>query len=434
MTVADIGYRPRPWQAEERARLKRWNVLVIHRRAGKTIFSVATLIDSALRTQKAHARYAYIAPKRNQAKAVAWDYIKRMSLKVPDTVPNESELHVTFTNGSRITIYGADDPDALRGLYLDGAVIDEVADMKPHTWGEVLRPALADRHGWAIFIGTPKGQNLLHDIYHEGLRDDAWYSDLRTYLDTGEIPDEEIESMKRTMSDAQFRQEMLCEWQASSDDILIPMDMVRAAQARALRPEQYDYAPVVLGIDVARMGGDRAAIARRQGNMVWPVETWQGVDNVSFAMEITRRIDDYKPKAVFIDAGRGEGVHDILKRLGYDTIMVDFGGTKGVGRAYVNKAAQMWDSMCRGIRESWALPAGDRRLAAALSSRHYTFANAANKLGLVPKKDEKGHLDEGDALALTTAFPVAMALGREYDAVARNAPAQRAVFDDILKR
>lgn len=406
--VIDLGYRARPWQARVRAALKRWSVVVVHRRGGKTVFAVATLVDAALRTSKTSARYAYLAPLRHQAKGLAWDYLKGFGLKVPGTTANESELYVQFPNGSRITVYGADNPDALRGFYFDGVVIDEVSDMKPQVWGEVLRPALADRHGWALFIGTPKGANLLNTIFHDArMSPSDWYADLLTYMDTGALTADELESMKRTMSDAQFRQEMLCDWEASSDDILITADMVRTAQRRSPKPDAYNWAPMILGVDVARMGGDRAVIARRQGVMVWPTESWAGIDNMTLVAEIARRCELYKPAALFIDAGRGEGVIDRLRELHYKPIPVDFGGTKGVPPGYANKAAEMWSRMAEGIREGWALPPDDRRLADALVRRHYSFSNAANEMELAMKKDERGHLDEGDALALTTAFPVA---------------------------
>ena len=86
--------------------------------------------------------------------------------------PNESELRVDLVNGSMIRLYGADNPDALRGPYLDGVVLDEFADMKPEVWHEVVRPMLADRRGWATFIGTPKGKNEFYRLYQNALKDD----------------------------------------------------------------------------------------------------------------------------------------------------------------------------------------------------------------------------------------------------------------------
>jgi len=102
----------------------------------------------------------YLAPYYRQAKQVAWDYLCYYARDIPGTKVNQSELRVDLLNGSRIRLAGAgDDPDALRGIYLDGVVLDEYADMSPRVWSEIVRPALVDRKGWAIFIGTPKGRN-----------------------------------------------------------------------------------------------------------------------------------------------------------------------------------------------------------------------------------------------------------------------------------
>src|SRR5690606_35091008 len=114
--------------------LRRFSVLVIHRRAGKTVLAIMRLIASALRNEQQAPRYAYIAPQLNQAKDVAWSYLKHYGLKVPGAVANESELYVEFPNGARVRVYGADNPDRLRGIYLDGVVLDEVADMKSEVW------------------------------------------------------------------------------------------------------------------------------------------------------------------------------------------------------------------------------------------------------------------------------------------------------------
>src|SRR5690606_9719062 len=133
-------------------------------RAGKTVMAVMRLIAAALANERQSPRYAYIAPQLNQAKDVAWTYLKHYGLKVPGASVNESELCVEFPNGARVRIYGADNPDRLRGIYLDGVVLDEVADMKPEVWDEVVLPTLTDRQGWALFIGTPKGVNRFSEM------------------------------------------------------------------------------------------------------------------------------------------------------------------------------------------------------------------------------------------------------------------------------
>ena len=149
------GYQPHKYQQEIHQNLKRFSVLVCHRRFGKTVLAINTLNDAAIRTSNENARFGYVAPYRNQAKQISWDYLKRYALCIPGTTANESDLSANYPNGSRVRLFGADNADAMRGLYFVGVVMDEVADMRPHVWGEIIRPALADRKGWCLFIIPP---------------------------------------------------------------------------------------------------------------------------------------------------------------------------------------------------------------------------------------------------------------------------------------
>ena len=115
--------------------------------------------------QRENARVAYLAPLYRQAKSVAWDYVKHFTRPIPGVKYNEQELRADFPNGARIQLYGCDSPDSLRGIYLDSVVLDEYAQMSPRVWTEVIRPALSDRRGKAIFIGTPMGHNQFYDRY-----------------------------------------------------------------------------------------------------------------------------------------------------------------------------------------------------------------------------------------------------------------------------
>lgn len=172
------------------------------------------LITRALATSKKDARYAYIAPYYGQAKAVAWDYLKRYSLQVAAKF-SESELSVELKNGSRIRLFGADNPDALRGMYLDGVVMDEFADMRPSLWGEIIRPLLSDRKGWAVFIGTPKGRNVFWDIYDKAKSDADWLSLTLKASETGLIDAEELADARKSMTEAQYEQEFECSFEAA---------------------------------------------------------------------------------------------------------------------------------------------------------------------------------------------------------------------------
>lgn len=213
--IIDTGYAPRPLQAEIHRKLKRFSVLVCHRRFGKTVLCVNHLIDRALQCKKERPRFHYIAPLYKQAKQVSWDYFKAYSLGVPGTTANESELRIDFPNGARIQLLGGDDPDRLRGIYSDGVVLDEFAQMPRAVWSEVVRPALADRQGWAVFIGTPQGHNAFYEIYEAAKQDDSWYHACFRASETKYVDKEELAQAARHMSADQYAQEFECSFDAA---------------------------------------------------------------------------------------------------------------------------------------------------------------------------------------------------------------------------
>lgn len=207
-------YEPRAQFRDLHTRQSRWACLVCHRRAGKTVAAVNELALRALLSEKKAPRYAYIAPFYRQAKDVAWVYLKEA---VKDFVVRirESELRVELPNGAWITLYGADNPDALRGLYLDGVVLDEYGDARPSLWGQVVLPCLADRKGWALFIGTPKGKNHFYQIHKRSQEEKGWFSMVLKASDSGILDDEELGEMRRQMSEEEFEQEMECSFTAA---------------------------------------------------------------------------------------------------------------------------------------------------------------------------------------------------------------------------
>lgn len=213
--VVEIPFDPRPRQLEIYRKLKRFNVLVCHRRFGKTVLCINKLISSALKNTRERPRYAYIAPLYKQAKTVAWDYLKHYTHVIPGTTFNESELRVDLPNGARIQLYGADNPDSLRGVYLDGVILDEYAQMNPKMWSEVIRPALSDRVGYAIFIGTPKGHNAFYDMYQRALQDPEWYGAMFKASDTGIVAKHELLAAKKDMTKDEYEQEFECSFEAA---------------------------------------------------------------------------------------------------------------------------------------------------------------------------------------------------------------------------
>lgn len=215
------GYLPRPYQDVVHRSLKRFNVLVFHRRWGKTVLVVNEMIHKALANEKRNPQYAYIAPNYAQAKRVAWDMFKDYTKNIPGVKVNESELRIDIPlpgRGDRVRfmLLGAENPGSLRGIYLDGVVLDEFAECDPTIWSQVIRPALSDRKGWAIFIGTPKGQNHLYDMYNIARENQnkGWFAKVYRASETNIIAPEELKDAKDTMSEEEYNQEYECSFTA----------------------------------------------------------------------------------------------------------------------------------------------------------------------------------------------------------------------------
>lgn len=214
--VVTIGPEHRPHQQEAWDNQRRFNILVWHRRAGKTVYAIKWLIKHTLRTQRDNPRGAYLAPLYRQAKAVAWTYLKDYSRCIPGVQFNESELKAIYPGGAEIRLLGAAEPDSLRGLYLDAVVCDEMAQFSPRAWTEVVNPALADREGRALLIGTVYGRaNLFYEYWMSSEGKDHWYRQLLTCEDTDAIEPAELERLKADMDEGEFLQEMMCDWDAA---------------------------------------------------------------------------------------------------------------------------------------------------------------------------------------------------------------------------
>ena len=195
-------------------RSTRWFIGVAHRRAGKTVADINELVIGATKCRLPNPRFAYVAPQLNQAKDIAWVYLKEYTAFLKPRI-NESELWVELPGGARIRIYGADNPDRLRGIYLDGVVLDEFGDMDPTIWTQVIRPALSDRKGWACFIGTPKGKNTFHRLWTEAENDPDWTRLMLKASETGLLDHKELNDARRMMSEDEYAQEYECSFEAA---------------------------------------------------------------------------------------------------------------------------------------------------------------------------------------------------------------------------
>jgi hypothetical protein len=172
-----------------------------------TYATLADIILKALHTNKKNARYAYIAPFRTQAKDVAWTYLKLLTEGMRDGPPGEAALRIKLFNGSWITLYGADNPDALRGLYFDGIALDEFGDMRPGLLGEIILPTLVDRKGWLVLMGTVKGRNALYHAMIKAEADPLWFYKRLSASSSGILPQEDLDQIKSQMSPEQYDQE-----------------------------------------------------------------------------------------------------------------------------------------------------------------------------------------------------------------------------------
>ena len=217
--------------------MKRFNVWVCHRRFGKTVVGGTLLSAASLMCPLPSPRFAYLAPTYKQAKEISWDYLQSLFHKIPGASTNQQELRIDLEqNRSRIKLYGADDPESLRGRYFDGVVLDEYAQMRPKVWSKIIRPALADRRGWAVFIGTPFGtRNHFYEIHERALESpESWHAAIWKASETRIIPADELAEARRDMEEAEYLQEFECAWDAPRVGSVFGKEMMLAQQENRL--------------------------------------------------------------------------------------------------------------------------------------------------------------------------------------------------------
>lgn len=369
------------------------------------------LIDRALKFDQELGFFIYCAPFLRQAKAIAWNILKKMVdplVTAKAVTINEGDLSVKFLhNNAVIRLLGGDNPDAMRGVRLDGCVLDEVANLKPEVWTDILQPALSDRKGFATFIGTPNGINLFSELFYRAQSLPDWSSRIYTVYETDSIDKDEVERLKRDMSPQSFAREYLSDFSAAGDDQLISVQAVDEASRRLYKPGQFNYAPRLMGVDPARFGDDSSVIIKRQGLQIFDPISYHGIDNMELAAQVAHHINEWKPHYIFVDIGNGAGVVDRLRDLGHAIVEVNFGSSSGAPE-YANKRVEMWAGIKKWITDGGAIP-NHQRLKQDLASPTYWFDNK-NRMMLEPKSDMKARglpsTDYGDAACLTFAYPV----------------------------
>ena len=436
-----LDYTPRTWQRECHIKKQRFSVYALHRRSGKTELAIMELIDKAMKTDKELAMFVYIAPFLRQAKAIAWARLKQKiePLRRTSVIDiNEGELSVRFKhNGAIIRLFGGDNPDALRGMRLDGCVIDEVAQIKNELWSDIVQPALSDRLGWSLFIGTPQGINLFSELYYKAIEEDDWTAARYTVFDTDSLHPNEVKRLQRDMSETSFAREYLCDFSAQGDDQLIALADTEDAAKRTYQKDHVRLSPVVLGIDPARFGDDRSVVFRRQGRQAFKPVVYRGIDNMELAARVANLIEEHDPDAVFCDAGAGSGVIDRLRQLDYDVIEIPFGGKAMKPEQYINRRSEMWWLMKQWIEEGGAIP-NDVALKQELATPIYWYDNVGRRV--LESKDQikkrlqgAGSPDLADALALTFALPVAKKVAEDIYIKRRKEATQKADYDPYTR-
>jgi phage terminase large subunit len=321
-----VDYRPRKQFVPFHRRQERFACIVTHRRAGKTVACIHDLQRRAVKCPLVRPRFAYLSPFLRQSKSVAWDYLRvAMAVARPaGATVHESELRVDYPRGEQIRLYGADNPDALRGIYLDGIVLDEYADMDPRVWSEIIRPALADRQGWAVFIGTPKGRNAFFELWRRAQREEGWFSMMLRASQSGLLPDSELELARRDLTEEQYAQEFECSFDAAVIGAYYGKLMMRAEAERRVAGVPRDPSALVwTSWDLGIRDATAIWFAQVIGREIRIIDYYEasGVDLGHYVREINARTYVYAGHIVPHDAqakelGTGKSRLEVMESLG----------------------------------------------------------------------------------------------------------------------
>ncbi len=311
-------------------RTERFACLVAHRRCGKTVAAINDLIRDALTINRKDVRVAYIAPYYSQAKAIAWDYVLQFTAPIPGIVVNVAELRVDFPNGARIRLFGADNYNAMRGLYFDAVVLDEPADFPVNAWPTVIRPALSDRKGRATFIGTPKGKNEFWETYDNAKNDPNWYVAMHKASETGILPQDELDEALKIMGEDRYEQEFECSFEAAIAGAYYGHEMKAVTEEGRLGAVPYNRS---LGVVTAwDLGvGDSTAIwfAQYQGPNVHLIDYYEcsgvGLDHYASVLQEKDYVYDQHilPHDVQVkELGTGKSRLETLDNLGIRNVTI----------------------------------------------------------------------------------------------------------------
>jgi len=239
MAKIELKYEPRAAFLPFHNRKARFSDMVCHRRAGKTVAAVNDLIIGALECQLKRPQLAYIAPTYQMAKRIAWEYTKEYAAPLIEQT-HESELRVTLKNEAKIYLLGSENADALRGIYLDGAILDEYPLMRPSMVSQVIMPCLSDRQGWLVKMGTPRGKNHFYDSYRKSLADPKAFTMMLKASESGILPAEELALIRSMMDESDYMQEYECSFDAALKGAIYGAEMESAEKEGRIKEFDLD--------------------------------------------------------------------------------------------------------------------------------------------------------------------------------------------------
>ncbi len=395
-----IELRPRAPFRAYLERKERWACLVVHRRAGKTFACIQDLLYRALTHQRPGPplRYAYIAPTRDQAKDIAWGYIEQFYCPIPGATPNKADLSVTLPNGAVVRLYSGDNYERMRGLYFDGVVIDEYADIDPAAWAYVIRPCLSDYNGWATFIGTPKGRNQFWRLWEEARQSPEWFSLILRASESGLIPAGELGDIRRTTNLDSFAQEYECSFSVGRPGAIYARDLEKAlAEGRiAETVEWYKELPCYTSFDVGAARNQKVWIWQIVGDRINYLESLSGDEEcktpADWAARLREKRYSYGGHYIPHDAAAAQGG---LWQEGLATA-----GLRGV--APVPRQVDVWDGInlaLDAMPRVWMNKSGCRDGLDALDAYHSKEERDGATIGNRPVHNWASHYSDAFSLS-----------------------------------
>jgi hypothetical protein len=278
-----INIIPRPQLASYLQRTQRYAIMVLHRRAGKSFVCIQDLISRVFSHKRPGPplRYAYIAPTREQAKDIAWKYLVEFTAKIPGVVVNKADLQLTFHNGATIRLYSGEAFERLRGIYLDGVIMDEAADIDPAAWNNVIRPTLTDYLGWATWVGTPKGRNSFWKMWCDACENPDWFTLMLKASESGIIPEAELADIRRGTTENAYEQEYECSFNIGRPGAIYVRSLEKARAEKRINNDVlwFKELPVYTSWDVGAPLNQKVWIFQMVGDRLNYLEALSGGDD-----------------------------------------------------------------------------------------------------------------------------------------------------------